>query len=65
MIPAGVQARGAGRPATRCPTFNRMESVRVFIGSHRFQHAPRIDLLRQRHLHQNAVDLGAPVQSRR
>ena len=61
-MPAGVQARGAGPAGHQMADVHGMESVRVLIRRDGFQHAARVHLLRQRHLHQNAVDIGTPVE---
>jgi hypothetical protein len=40
----------------------RMEAVDVLVRAHVVEHALRVHLLRQRQLHQDAVDLGAAVE---
>ena len=62
MMPAGVQERGAGAAGYQVADVHGMETVGVFIGGYGFEHAARIDVFRERHLHQDAVDAGAGVQ---
>ena len=65
MMPAGVQARGAGQPGHQGADIAGMEAVDIFARRDGQQNPLGIDLRRQRQLHQNAVDFGARVQRRR
>ncbi len=55
---------GARRGAARhqMPDVDRMETVGVLARVDRFEHPARIDVQRQRHLHQNSVDIVAGVE---
>jgi hypothetical protein len=54
MHPAGVHATNPGRPLTNFPKFRRI---------HSFQYPLRINLRRQRQLHQNAIHCVVGIQS--
>jgi len=57
MTPAGVQGVSEGRPRCRRPDVLRMKPVHVFGGIDRVDDLVRIDVLRQRKLNEDAVDV--------
>ena len=63
ITPAGVQGTTPGRPASSAPRF-AVEAVDVLGRRDRFEHARRVDVLRQRQLHQDAVHRADRVQAR-
>ncbi len=40
-----------------------MEAVHVLVGANRQQDCARVDLFRQRHLHEDAIDVGTVIQA--
>ena len=64
MIPAGVQGASPGWPLCSRPDIHRMEPIDILVRRHRLQQPLRVDVLRQRQLNQNAVDVVARIQLR-
>ena len=63
--PSGVQGTIAGCPVASRPTLIDVEAVDVLLRRHRVEHPRRVDLRRQRQLHQDAVDRRVAVQPAR
>jgi hypothetical protein len=63
MIPAGVQGANAGLPACRRPALDGMKAVHILGGRNGIQKRFGIDLLWQRQLDQDAVDVVAVVET--
>ena len=62
IMPAGVQGTRPRRPAHQIADAHRMEAIDVFRRADGFEHRFRINLRRQRKLHQDAVNFVAGVQ---
>ena len=62
MQPYGVHGRSVGILSTSRPTLYGMEAVDVLLRVDALDHALGVDLLRQRQLHEDAVDRGIGVQ---
>jgi len=52
-----VQGLRIAFPATSLPTLTAVEAVDILFGEDGVENGPRVDLLRKRHLDENAVDL--------
>ena len=65
MMPAGVHARGPGKSATSSADVEGVKAVHVLLRRQGQQHALGIHLFGHGQLHQDAIDLGARVQTAR
>ena len=62
MIARRSARPGRGPAGHQMADVGGMEPVGVLIRRDRFQHPAGVYMLRQRHLHQDAVDIGTPVK---
>ena len=62
-MPAGVQARGAGDVGDEIADVEGVEAVDVLIGRDGEEDAVGVDVRRQGHLDEDAVDVGAAVEA--